>query len=97
MPDGAYEFAGTVLLDDVEELLHIPVEDDVDTDTIGGYVFNALGHTPKVHDEVTIGDYCFTVLEMQRFRIVRLKAIPLPKTAADGEDSGAEEDTPHES
>ena len=89
--------AGTVLLDDVEELLHIPVEDDVDTDTIGGYVFNALGHTPKVHDEVTIGAYCFTVLEMQRFRIVRLKAVPLPGAAAPGEDSGAEEDRPHES
>lgn len=97
LPDGAYEFAGTVLLDDVEELLHIPVEDDVDTDTIGGYVFNALGHTPKVHDEVTIGAYCFTVLEMQRFRIVRLKAVPLPEAAAPGEDSGDEEDRPHES
>ena len=97
LPDGAYEFAGTVLLDDVEELLHIPVEDDVDTDTIGGYVFNALGHTPKVHDEVTIGAYCFTVLEMQRFRIVRLKAVPLPGAAAPGEDSGDEEDKTHES
>ena len=97
LPDGAYEFAGTVLLDDVEELLHIPVEDDVDTDTIGGYVFNALGHTPKVHDEVTIGAYRFTVLEMQRFRIVRLKAVPLPPADNDEEDSGTEEETAHES
>ena len=94
LPDGAYEFAGTVLLEDVEELLHIPVEDDVDTDTIGGYVFNALGHTPKVHDEVTIGMYRFTVLEMQRFRIVRLKAEPLPERegAGDGEEGDAEAD-----
>ncbi|MFR7418864.1 hemolysin family protein [uncultured Megasphaera sp.] len=82
LPDGAYEFAGTVLLDDVEELLHIPVEEDVDTDTIGGYVFNALGHTPIVHDEVTIGNYRFEVLEMQRFRIVRLKAVPIPPPPA---------------
>lgn len=94
LTNGEYEFAGTVLLDDVEDLLHIPVEDDVDTDTIGGYVFNALGHTPKVQDEVTIGNYRFIVLEMQRFRIVRLRAIPVPveekqaeeKTAADQEE-----------
>ena len=54
-------------------------------------------HTPKVHDEVTIGAYCFTVLEMQRFHIVRLKAVPLPGAAAPGEDSGDEEDKTHES
>ena len=75
-PDGVYEFAGTVLLDDVEELLHIPVEEDLDVDTIGGYVFNLLGHTPHVHDEVSIGAYTFTVLEIHGFRIVRLRAVP---------------------
>lgn len=74
---GAYEFAGTVLLEDVEELLHIPVEDDVDADTIGGYVFYLLGHTPAVNDEVMIGSYQFQVKEVQGFRISRLKAIPM--------------------
>lgn len=92
LANGEYEFAGTVLLDDVEDLLHIPVEDDVDTDTIGGYVFNALGHTPKVQDEVTIGQYRFIVLEMQRFRIVRLRAIPVPVEEEEKEDKeGGEE------
>lgn len=78
LTNGAYEFAGTVLLEDVEELLSIPVEEDVDTDTIGGYVFNLLGHTPSVKEEVVIGAYRFIVLEMQRFRIARLKAVPIP-------------------
>lgn len=78
LSNGAYEFAGTVLLEDVEELLHIPVEDDVDTDTIGGYVFNLLGHTPSPQETVTIGLYRFIVLEVQRFRIARLKAVPIP-------------------
>ena len=78
LANGAYEFAGTVLLEDVEELLHIPVEEDVDTDTIGGYVFNVLGHTPVVKEEAIIGTYRFVVLEMQRFRIARLKAVPIP-------------------
>lgn len=82
LADGAYEFAGTVLLEDVEDLLHIPVEEDVDTDTIGGYVFNLLEHTPSVQEEVRIGTYRFIVLEVQRFRIARLKAVPLPQDAA---------------
>ena len=82
LADGAYEFAGTVLLDNVEELLHIPVEEDRDVDTIGGYVFDLLGHTPEVKDEVTIGNYAFTVLEVQGFRIVRLRAVPIPQEAS---------------
>ena len=89
LPQGAYEFAGTVLLDDVEELLHIPVEDDLDVDTIGGYVFNLLGHTPHVKDKVTIGRYVFTVMEIQGFRIVRLRAVPgiVPEEPGDTHES----------
>lgn len=93
LADGMYEFAGTVLLEDVEELLHIPVEEDVDTDTIGGYVFNLLGHTPSPQETVTIGTYQFIVLEVQRFRIARLKAVPIPADAlpvscAEGDNDG---------
>ncbi len=88
LPEGAYEFDGTVLLEDVEELLHIPVEEDVDTDTIGGYVFNLLGHTPTVQESVTIGSYRFIVLEVQRFRIARLKAVPIPPEERDGDGEG---------
>lgn len=80
LSNGAYEFDGTVLLDDVEELLHIPVEEDVDTDTIGGYVFNLLGHTPSIGDAVSIGLYKFIVMEVSRFRIARLKAIVIPES-----------------
>lgn len=90
LPDGAYEFDGTVLLEDVEDMLHIPVEEDVDTDTIGGYVFYLLGHTPTVGEEVVIGAYKFSVLEVQGFRIARVKAVPLPP-ADDTEREGTDE------
>lgn len=90
LPNGAYEFDGTVLLEDVEEMLHIPVEEDVDTDTIGGYVFYLLGHTPNVGEEVVIGSYKFSVLEVQGFRIARIKAVPMP-SADDTEGEGTDE------
>ena len=71
-------------------MLHIPVEEDVDTDTIGGYVFYLLGHTPTVGEEVVIGAYKFSVLEVQGFRIARVKAVPLPP-ADDTEREGTDE------
>ena len=92
LADGVYEFAGTVLLEDVEELLHLPIEEDVDTDTIGGYVFNLLGHTPSPQDTVTIGSYRFIVLEVQRFRIARLKAVPIPAAEMPVQDAEGESD-----
>lgn len=73
---GGYEFDGKVLLDEVTELLAI-VLDEHEEDTIGGYVFGMLGRRPKEGDAVTIGNYRFTVLEVNGFRIVRLKATPI--------------------
>lgn len=78
---GVYEFDGKVLLDEVTELLAI-VLDEHEEDTIGGYVFGLLGRRPKKGDAVTIGNYRFTVLEVNGFRIVRLKATPIVKEEA---------------
>lgn len=82
---GVYEFDGKVLLDEVTELLAI-VLDEHEEDTIGGYVFGMLGRRPKKGDAVTIGNYRFTVLEVNGFRIVRLKATPIIKEEAASEE-----------
>lgn len=75
-PDGSYEFEGRVLLDEVAELLNIRLEEH-DEDTIGGYIFGLLGRRPEADDEVAIGDYSFSVLKVNGFRIMRVKAVPL--------------------
>lgn len=75
--DGSYEFDGRVLLDEVTELLNIRLEEH-DEDTIGGYIFGVLGRRPEIGDAVSIGGYSFTVLKVNGFRIVRVKATPLP-------------------
>lgn len=77
--DGSYEFDGRVLLDEVAELLNIRLEEH-DEDTIGGFIFGMLGRRPELSDSVAIGDYSFTVLKVNGFRIVRVKAVPLPVT-----------------
>lgn len=76
LPDGSYEFDGRVLLDDVAELLNIRLEEH-EEDTIGGYIFGLLGRRPEVGDQAEIGDYRFIVLQVNGFRVVRVKADPL--------------------
>ncbi|MEG6585833.1 hemolysin family protein [Dendrosporobacter sp. 1207_IL3150] len=76
LSDGAYEFDGRVLLDDVIDLLNIRLEEH-EEDTIGGYIFGLLGRRPENGDNVNIGDYNFRVLKVNGFRIVRVKASPL--------------------
>ena len=83
MPDGAYEFDGRVLFDEVAELLNIRM-DDHQEDTIGGYIFGALGRRPEIGDAVNIGQYGFSVLQVTGFRVVRVKAVQL---IAEGDDN----------
>ncbi len=75
-PGGNYEFDGRVLLDDVAELLNIRLEEH-EEDTLGGYIFGLLGRRPEVGDQMDIGDYRFSVLQVNGFRVVRVKAVPL--------------------
>lgn len=75
MPDNTYEFDGRVLLEDVAHLLNIHLEEH-EEDTIGGYIFGVLGRRPEIGDEVVIDGYTFTVLLVNGFRVVRVKALP---------------------
>lgn len=76
LENGAYEFDGMVLLDEITEILGIEF-DEPEEDTIGGYVFGLLGRKPEVGDPVVVGDYCFKVLQVEGFRVLRLAAVPL--------------------
>ena len=76
LENGAYEFDGMVLLDEITEILGIEFEEP-EEDTIGGYVFGLLGRKPEVGDPVVLGDYCFKVLQVEGFRVLRLQAVPL--------------------
>ncbi|MBP2653848.1 MAG: putative signal transduction protein with domain containing protein [Firmicutes bacterium] len=87
-PDGSYEFDGRVLLDDVAEIIDIELEEH-EEDTIGGYIFGLLGRRPEVGDQLNIGKYTFTVLLVNGFRVVRVKAVAL--TIESEDDDGAEQ------
>lgn len=73
LASGAYEFDGRMLLEDVAEVLDLPLEEH-EEDTIGGYIFGLLGRRPEVGDQLVIGNYRFSVLKTAGFRVVRVQA-----------------------
>lgn len=75
-PDGTYEFDGTVILDDISEQLHVDFQ-VADANTIGGYIFSQLERIPKVGDHIRMGQWKFTVMKMQGFRVLRVSAAPV--------------------
>lgn len=72
--DGTYEFDGTVILDDVSDRLEIDLDGEDGNATIGGFLFSHLERIPKVGDHVDFSGWHFSVLRMDGFRIMRVKA-----------------------
>ena len=87
MPDGAYQFDGGVLLDDVLKLLNIRL-DEHEEDTVGGYIFGLLGRQPIKGDVVEIGQYRFKILKVEGFRILRVLAFSSMQKPAESAGSG---------
>lgn len=85
LPDGNYEFDGRVLLEDVTHLLHIEL-DEHEEDTIGGYMFGLLGRRPELTDKVILGDYQFSIMAVNGFRVVRVKTELLDKSEENGQE-----------
>ena len=81
LTDGSYEFDGTVIVEDVAERLAVPMDQDETNDTIGGFVFSRLERIPKAGDAIDFHGWKFTVLRMDGFRIIRVKAERLPEEA----------------
>ena len=76
-----FDFEGTVLLDDIEELLDIEVDEDADYDTLSGLIMDILGRIPE-EDEHPVVEYQgveFTVVHVEEHRIAKVHAKILPK------------------
>lgn len=62
---------GRLEVDDVAELLGIQLP--TENGTIGGFVLEQLGHIPEPDERFTFGELQFTIEEMDRTRILRMK------------------------
>lgn len=90
--DGSYEFDGLVILDEVADRLGVEFEEEGEVNnTIGGYIFSKLERIPKAGDTVVIGEWKFTVLRMDGFRVIRVAAVHLPPEERESGDEDHEE------
>ncbi len=82
-----FDFEGTVLLSDIEELLDIEIDEDAEYDTLSGLIMDILGRIPE-EDEQPVVEYQgveFTVIHVEEHRIAKVHAKILPKEEEDEE------------
>jgi len=77
LPDGAVLVDAGVTTDNIEELLATYLG-STDVDTVGGYVYKALGKIPQVGDTIVTDHLRIEVMSIlgRRLRKLRIERIP---------------------
>ncbi len=71
--ENTYLVDGRFLLEEAAEVFNLPVDDEEEYDTLGGYMFGRLGKRPRVGDVVELPGYKLEVAEMHRLRVRRIR------------------------
>jgi NhaP-type Na+/H+ and K+/H+ antiporter len=66
-------FDASLTVRDLETIYHISIPDDSQYETIGGFVLSRLGFMPRGGETFEENGYRFTVMEMDRRRISRIR------------------------
>jgi CBS domain containing-hemolysin-like protein len=82
LPGGALRVPGGTSIDDVSDELGIDLP-DTEWDTVGGLVFNLLGHVPEEGESVRFQGLEFRTERVQGRRIVSVHIRPTPDSAAE--------------
>lgn len=83
--EGTYLFDARIPLDDVQELLDIPLPLE-EADSLGGFVYNELGHIPATGESLIYNGVVFEVVATDRRRIRKVRATIIPSQAEETED-----------
>jgi CBS domain containing-hemolysin-like protein len=75
LPDGGLRVAGGTPIDEVNELLEVELP-DTDWDTVGGLMFNLLGHVPVEGETVEFQGLEFRAERVQGRRILTVRITP---------------------
>jgi CBS domain containing-hemolysin-like protein len=89
LPDGGMIFEGSMTVRDLEAQYHIALPDDSSYETVGGFILNRLGFVPKGGESFEAEGYRFTVTEMDRRRVARVKVKALAPASPRNAGSGA--------
>lgn len=81
LPDGGLIFDAGINVRDLQAQYNIALPDDPAYETVGGYVLSRLGVIPRGGESFEDEGYRFTVMEMDRRRVSRVKVQRLPQSA----------------
>ena len=77
LDDSTYILEGRLMIHEACSLMNLPLDtfDDVrgESDSIAGLMLELAGVIPKAGDVLTVGDFEFTVLEVEKNRIQKVK------------------------
>lgn len=85
LPEGDVIFDGAIKILDLEAQYNIRLPEDASYETLGGFILNRLGFIPRGGESFESEGYRFTVMEMDRRRVARVKVKPLPLVAETGD------------
>jgi putative hemolysin len=89
LPGGDVRVAARMPLDELNELLHVSLPEG-DWDTVGGLVFNLLGHVPVEGESVRVDGHLLRAERVQGRRIGRVRVSRVPDVpAGDGDTAGS--------
>ncbi len=80
LPDGRLRVPGRTPIDDVNDVLGADLPQE-EWDTVGGLVFNTLGHVPAVGECLMVDGLEFCAERIQGRRIVSVLIRPLPESS----------------
>ena len=78
LPDGGMIFDAGIKVRDLAAQYNITLADDSSYETVGGFVLSRLGFIPRGGESFESDGYRFTVMEMERRRVSRVKIKALP-------------------
>lgn len=84
LADGSMIFDAALKVRDLETQYQISAPDDAAYETIGGFVLSHLGFLPRGGETFEANGYRFTVMEMDRRRVSRVKIKPVGVAAGPG-------------
>jgi putative hemolysin len=81
---GEWRVHGRIPIDECNALIGADLPDD-DWDTVGGLIFDALGHVPEIGESVTSSGFLMTVEAVEGRRITRVRVVRAPEILNDDE------------
>jgi putative hemolysin len=80
--DGALVVDGTLSAAELREAHHVPIPESGEFETVAGFMLSSLGVVPKGGEVVPVGDYRFTVVDVEKNRISKVKIEKAPAPVA---------------